>query len=65
MKRRHGRPAIAQQPLVVSPRRWQHYGVIQTTILNQLVLVGYALGVPIHTLHWFYNSTRGRYTSSA
>lgn len=65
MRRRHGRPAIIQKPLVVSARRWQHYGVIQTTLLNQLVLIGYALGVPVHTLHWFYNSARGRYTSAA
>lgn len=63
MKQLHGRPAIVQKPLMASSRRWQHYGVIQTTLLNQLVLIGYALGVPIHTLHWFYNSARGRYTS--
>jgi hypothetical protein len=63
MNHTHGMPAIVQQPLKVSARRWQHYGVIQTTLLNQLVLIGHTLGVPVHTLHWFYNSARDKYAS--
>eukprot|EP00892_Ulva_mutabilis_P006707 jgi/Ulvmu1/4408/UM002_0133.1 len=63
MNRVHGRPAIAEVPLLASPRRWMHYGVLQTTCLNQIVLTGYSIGVPVHTLHWFYNSARNFYTS--
>jgi hypothetical protein len=63
MARRYGKPALVQQPLKASPRRWDHYGVLQTTLLNQLVLLGYTVGVPIHTLHWFYNCARNRYVS--
>ena len=56
MNRLHAGPAIADLPLLTSPRRWLHYGVVQTTCLNQLVLAGYSLGIPVETLHWVYSS---------
>lgn len=63
MNKLHGPPAIADEPIIASPRRWVHYGVVQTTCLNQLVLAGYSLGIPVYTLHWLYNSARSKYTS--
>lgn len=64
MKRLFGAPAIVPLPLQTSPRRWQHYGAMRTTLINQVVLAGFALGVPVDTLHDFYMSARNQYVKS-
>jgi hypothetical protein len=61
MNRTFGKPAIAGQPVHASPRRWLYYGVAKTTAINQLVLAGFALGVPVHALHRFYTGARCKY----
>ena len=61
MKRNFGMPRIVPQAMMTSPRRWLHYGIAQTTIINQLVLAGYALGVPVPRLHRFYMHARRQY----
>ena len=43
--RRRGRIITAAEPAVTSARRWQRLGVFRTTLLNQLVVAGYHLGV--------------------
>lgn len=63
MRRCFGLPAVVPLPLSTSPRRWRYYGVVQTTAINQMVLIGYALGVSVHRLHAFYNAARNRYVS--
>ena len=64
MKRLWGRPTIVPMPLRTSPRRWQHYGAMRTTLINQVVLAGFAVGVPVSTLHDFYTSARHTYVKS-
>jgi hypothetical protein len=54
-------PAIVPVPIFTSPRRWLHYGILRTIAINQMVLVGYAVGVPIQMLHECYTEARGRY----
>jgi len=43
--KQHGVIAIASGHVVTSSRRWQKLGVWQTTVINQLVIAGYYLGI--------------------
>jgi hypothetical protein len=65
MRRLHGRPAILNVDLLVSARRWQHLGIVRTTLINQFVLFGYAIGIPVPTLHQLYNKCRPAYVNHA
>ncbi|MFM2314399.1 MAG: hypothetical protein RLZZ04_3675 [Cyanobacteriota bacterium] len=58
--KRRGRIAIAPAAVTTSDRRWQKLGVWQTTLINQLMLAGYFLGIPPTKLSRFYRS-RGKY----
>ncbi|HEY9823172.1 MAG TPA: TIGR04283 family arsenosugar biosynthesis glycosyltransferase [Candidatus Sericytochromatia bacterium] len=44
--RRHGKIALISAPVVTSGRRWQKLGVVKTTLINQVIIAGYFLGVP-------------------
>lgn len=49
-----GRIAIIPQPVITSARRWQKKGVYKTTLMNQIAIVAYLLGVPPkQILHWY------------
>ncbi|MSU50577.1 MAG: DUF2064 domain-containing protein [Opitutus sp.] len=52
--RRLGRVAIAPAVAVTSGRRWQRRGPWRTTLLNQVVVLGYRLGVPPARLAAWY-----------
>ena len=54
-----GKIAIVPATVTTSGRRWQKLGVWQTTLTNQLVILGYYLGVSPTKLARFYRS-RGR-----
>jgi hypothetical protein len=55
--RRLGQVRLARRPVRVSARRWQRHGLLRTTLLNQLILAGYACGVsPARLARWY----RGR-----
>lgn len=49
-----GKIAIVPAPVKTSPRRWQKLGVWQTTIINQLVIFGFFLGIPPEKIANFY-----------
>lgn len=57
--KRKGRIAIAPAAVITSDRRWQKLGVWQTTLINQLMLVGYFLGISPTKLSQFYRN-RGK-----
>lgn len=57
--KRQGKIAIAPAAVVTSDRRWRKLGVWQTTIINQLVIAGYYLGISSDKLSRFYRS-RGK-----
>jgi len=49
-----GRVAIAAAVVITSSRRWQKLGVFRTTLINQLVIGGYFLGVsPAKLVRWY------------
>ncbi|MBD1839047.1 TIGR04283 family arsenosugar biosynthesis glycosyltransferase [Coleofasciculus sp. FACHB-64] len=52
--KRLGRISIAPAPVMTSARRWQKLGVLKTTLINQIVILGYFLGVPPSQLVKFY-----------
>jgi rSAM/selenodomain-associated transferase 2 len=52
--RRQGRITIVPAPVVTSGRRWQKLGVVKTTLINQLIIAGYFLGVPpAQLVRWY------------
>ncbi len=59
--KRVGRVRVVAAPAVTSARRWQDAGVVRTTLVNQLCLVGFALGVSADRLA----SMRNRLTGSS
>jgi rSAM/selenodomain-associated transferase 2 len=58
--KQRGRIAIAPATVLTSGRRWQRLNVFRTTIINQLVIIGYLLGVsPVRLAHWYRYRPRG------
>ncbi|MBI1955732.1 MAG: TIGR04283 family arsenosugar biosynthesis glycosyltransferase [Acidobacteria bacterium] len=61
--RKQGRIGIAPVPVVTSARRWVEKGLWKTTLLNQVLLAAYFLGVPPSRIRdWYYggNGSRAR-----
>ncbi len=52
--KRLGRIAIVPTPVKTHPRRWQKLGILRTTVLNQIVILGYHLGIPPEKLRQWY-----------
>lgn len=44
--KRQGRITIVPTSVLTSGRRWQKLGVLQTTLMNQLIIAAYFLGIP-------------------
>jgi rSAM/selenodomain-associated transferase 2 len=43
--KKRGKIAIAPAKVITSGRRWQKLGVFKTTLINQLIIIGYYLGI--------------------
>ncbi len=54
--KRRGKIAIAPVAVLTSGRRWQKLGVFKTTLINQLVIFGYYLGISPARLRHFYQN---------
>lgn len=54
-----GRIAILPARATTSARRWRNIGILRTTLINQLIVGGYILGVPPVTLATWYRRLRG------
>jgi uncharacterized protein len=49
-----GKIAIVSQPVITSARRWQKLGIFKTTLINQLVIAAYFLGIsPDRIARWY------------
>jgi rSAM/selenodomain-associated transferase 2 len=59
--RRITRVKILSESVRTSARRWERLGIIRTTVLNQLMIVGYCLGVAPARLARWYGATNGVY----
>lgn len=55
--RRLGRIVIIPVPVLTSGRRWLQNGVFKTTLINQVVIIAYLLGVPPERIvRWYRRS---------
>ncbi|MBD1842532.1 TIGR04283 family arsenosugar biosynthesis glycosyltransferase [Cyanobacteria bacterium FACHB-63] len=54
--RQVGRIAIVPHAVLTSGRRWQKLGVFRTTIVNQIVILAYLLGVAPERIHRWYRT---------
>ncbi len=52
--RKEGKIAIIPAPVITSGRRWEKLGVVKTTLINQLIVAGYLLGIPPEELVGWY-----------
>lgn len=55
---KQGRVRIMQQSVVTSTRRWRQLGPVRTTLINQLIILGYSLKIPPERLATFYRKLR-------
>ena len=53
-----GRVGIAEAEAVTSARRWLKLGAVRTTVINQFILAGLAMGVSPHTLSRIYRQSK-------
>lgn len=62
IRRLRGRGRIVTLPEAVqtSARRWQNLGVLRTFAINQLMILGYSLGVPVERLDRLYRGVTAR-----
>ena len=57
--RKYGKICILDEEAITSARRWQNFGVIRTTLINQFIVFGYHCGVQLPTLARWYQRLRG------
>ncbi len=53
-----GKIYLLPTPVITSPRRWLKKGIIQTTILNQIIVIAYLLGVSPQQIRNWYSSPK-------
>lgn len=54
-----GHIRIVPASVLTSGRRWEQLGIIKTTVINQLVVLGYLLGIsPNQLLQWYRRQKR-------
>ena len=58
--RRRGAVVTLPYPAVTSARRWQRLGVLETTLINQIMILGFLCGVPVQTLQRLYRRRGSR-----
>ncbi len=53
-----GKIRIDSRAVITSARRWQKLGIWKTTLINQLVIIGYYLKIPPQNLAKFYQQSK-------
>ncbi|BFM41150.1 TIGR04283 family arsenosugar biosynthesis glycosyltransferase [Synechocystis sp. LKSZ1] len=55
-----GRIGLAQRAILTSGRRWQKLGLLRTTLINQVMILGYHAGIdPTRLAQWYRQGLRG------
>jgi hypothetical protein len=57
--KRKGRILTLPQPAITSARRWSVVGIWKTTLINELVVIAYYLGISPSRIHRFARRTAG------
>lgn len=60
---KQGKIYICPETVITSARRWEKLGVFKTTIINQLVIIGYYLGIKTEKLANFYRQIKEKNTA--
>jgi uncharacterized protein len=47
------------EPVVTSPRRWLNHGILKTTLINQLIVLCYYMGISPDTIVRLYRRSKG------
>ncbi|MBW4479656.1 MAG: TIGR04283 family arsenosugar biosynthesis glycosyltransferase [Tolypothrix brevis GSE-NOS-MK-07-07A] len=58
--KRIGRITIIPVPVITSARRWLQKGIWKTTLINQIIIIAYLLGVPPQQLIRWYRQKKFR-----
>ena len=52
--RRKGKIIILPAAVTTSPRRWQHFGILKTWLVNQMIIIAFYLGIsPERLARWY------------
>ncbi|MGA8178435.1 MAG: TIGR04283 family arsenosugar biosynthesis glycosyltransferase [Desulfobacterales bacterium] len=54
-----GDVVTVSDPVVTSPRRWLSHGILKTTLINQLIVIFYFMGMPMDVIARLYRRRRG------
>ncbi len=57
--RKKGDVMTLHQPVITSPRRWLNHGILKTTLINQLVVLSYFMGILPDTIARLYRRDKG------
>jgi hypothetical protein len=60
--RKKGEIITLSAPVLTSSRRWQNLGILKTTLINQLVIIAYYMGIPPDTIARLYRRKKGMST---
>ncbi|BAY27647.1 glycosyl transferase family protein [Calothrix sp. NIES-2100] len=55
-----GKIAIIQESVITSARRWLRKGILQTTLINQIVIIAYLLGISPQRIRRWYRQEKFR-----
>ena len=57
--RKKGKIITVSAPVLTSSRRWQNFGILKTTLINQLIVIAYYIRIPPNTIARLYRRTKG------
>ncbi len=56
--RRKGKIVIMPEAVITSPRRWLHFGILRTWLVNQMIIIAFYLGIsPERLARWYRRET--------
>ncbi len=58
--RRKGKIVILPAEVLTSPRRWLHFGILKTWLVNQMIVIAYYLGISPQRLARWYRRDAGK-----
>jgi uncharacterized protein len=56
---KQGRIVTLHVPVFTSPRRWHNFGILKTTLINQLVIAAYVMGIAPEVIARWYGRSKG------
>lgn len=56
---KRGKIITLPQAVTTSSRRWDNMGIVKTTLINQLIIIGHLIGIPPARLARLYQRARG------